>query len=311
MSIKHIFFIITLIIVCTKISEILADDCRIVVLMSHSESPYREVLAGFQKTITEQRKDAKCNVFVMESDKAHILQKLHDIKKIKPDIIFTVGTTPTAEILRVFTDIPIIATLILDDAMIRQARNATGVILTFPIETQFYLLKKFLPEARTIGVMYNPSENLENIRSAKTIAGKMGLDLYPVEVDSPKDIPGALKVLANGADVLWGINDALVFNSLTAKQILLFSFRNHIPFVGLSSAWVKAGALYALEYDFYDIGVQCAEKAIKMLQGAKVGSLPVCLPRKLLYTLNLRTARYMKIKFLEEYIHEAYQIFDE
>lgn len=304
-------FIIALIMLCTSIPDVLADECQIVVLVSHNESPYKEVIAGFQKTITAQRKDAKCNVFVLESDKAQISQKFHDIKRIKPNIIFTVGTTPTVEILRLFADIPVIATLILDDAMIMQARNATGVILSFPIETQFYLLKNFLPEGRKIGVMYNPSENQEKIRSAKTIARKMGLDIYPVEVDSPKDIPNALKVLANSVDILWGINDALVFNSLTAKQILLFSFRNHIPFIGLSSTWAKAGALYALEYDFYDIGVQCAEKAIRIMQGAQVNSLPICFPRRLLYALNLRTARYMKIKFREEHIHNAYQIFDE
>jgi len=297
--------------VCTGIPEVLADECQIVVLMSHNESPYKDVLAGFQKTITEQRKDAKCKVFVMESDKAHISEKFHDIKKIKPNIIFTVGTTPTVETLTLFDDIPIIATLILDDTMIMRVHNATGVILAFPIETQFYFLKNILPEAKKIGVMYNPAENQEKIRSARTTAREMGLDLYPVEVNSPKDIPKALKVLANDADVLWGINDALIFNSLTAKQILLFSFRNHIPFIGLSSTWVKAGALYALEYDFYDIGVQCAEKAVKILHGAKVNSLPVCLPRKLLYALNLRTARYLKIKFREEHIHKAYQIFDE
>lgn len=311
MSIILSAFIITLIMVCTGIPKILAGEYQIVALVSQKESPYKEVVAGFQKTITGQRTDAKCNVFVMEGDKAQIAQKFHDIKKIKPNIIFTVGTTPTLETLRLFHDIPIIATLILDDAMIMRARNATGVVLGFPIETQFDLLKKFLPEARTIGVMYNPSENQEKIQSAKTIARQMGLNLQAVAVDSPKDIPHALKVLANGTDVLWGIHDALVYNSLTAKQILLFSFRNHIPFTGLSSAWVKAGALYSPEYDFYDIGVQCAEKATKIMQGTKVSSLSVSLPRKLLYTLNLRTARYMKLKFREEHIHNAYQIFDE
>ncbi|KKO18488.1 MAG: hypothetical protein DCC43_04075 [Candidatus Brocadia sp.] len=304
-------FIIAFIIVYINIPEILADEYQIAVLASRNESPYKEVIAGFQKTIIDQRRDTKCNVFIMENDKTQISQSFRDIKKIKPRVLFTVGTAPTVEALKVFTDIPVVATLVLDDDMILHARNATGVILSFPIETQFHLLKNFLPEAKKIGVIYNPAENREKIRSATIIAEKMGLDLHPVDVHSPKDIPKALKTLASGIDILWGINDALVFNSLTAKQILLFSFRNHVPFSGLSSTWVKAGALYALEYDFHDIGVQCGEKSLKILQGAKVNSLPVCLPRKLLYALNLRTARYMKIKFREEHIHNAYQIFDE
>lgn len=291
--------------------EVFGDEYQIAVLVSHNESPYKEVIAGFQKTITGQKTDSKFHVFIMEGERAHLSENLTSIKKIRPKIIFTVGTTPTGETLKVFHDIPIIATLILDDDMIKSAHNATGVILGFPIEVQFNWLKNFLPEARKIGVMYNPLENQEKVRSATIIARKMGLDLLPIEIDSPKDIPNALKALANDADILWGIHDTLVFNSLTAKQILLFSFRNHIPFCGLSSAWVKAGALYALEYDYYDIGVQCGEKALKIMQGAKVNSLPACYPRNLLYTLNLRTARYMKIQFREEYIHNAYRVFDE
>ncbi len=304
-------FIPMFFVLCIITPEVFGDEYQIAVLVSHNESPYKEVLAGFQKTITGQKIDAKFNVFITEGARAHLPENLYSIKKIKPKVIFTVGTTPTAETLKVFNDIPIIATLILDDDMIKSAHNATGVILGFPIEVQFSWLKNFLPEARKIGVMYNPLENQEKVRSAAIIARKMGLDLLPIEIDSPKDIPNALKALANDADILWGIHDTLVFNSLTAKQILLFSFRNHIPFCGLSSAWVKAGALYALEYDYYDIGVQCGEKALKIMQGAKVNSLPACYPRNLLYTLNLRTARYMKIQFREEYIHNAYRVFDE
>ena len=296
---------------CIIIPEILANELQIAVLVSHNESPYKDVLAGFQNYIVEQKIQAKCNAYVLEGEKVQISQIFQEIKKIKPSLIFTIGTIPTVEALKVFIDVPIVATLILDDGMIKHARNATGVILDFPIETQFYWLKSFLPEARKIGVMYNPSENQEKIQLAEVIARKMGLELNPVKIYTPKDIPNALKALANNADVLWGINDALVFNSLTAKHILLFSFRNRIPFCGLSSTWVNAGALYALEYDFDDIGVQCGEKAIEIIRGAGVNSVPPSLPRKLLYTLNLRTARHMKINIQENHIRNAYKIFEE
>lgn len=295
---------------CIIIPEILATELQIAVLVSRNESPYTEVLTGFQNYVVEQKIPAKYNIYVLEGGKVKITQIFQEIKKNNPILIFTVGTIPTAEALKVF-DVPIIATLILDMNTIRRAGNATGVILDFPIETQFYWLKSFLPEARKIGVMYNPLENQEKVVLAKGIARKMGLDLNPVKIYTPKDIPRALKVLANNADVLWGINDTLVFNPLTAKHILLFTFRNRIPFCGLSSTWVKAGSLYALEYDFYDIGVQCGEMAIEIIRGKRVNSVPPSLPRKLRYTLNLRTARYMKIDFREEHLRNAYKIFEE
>jgi putative ABC transport system substrate-binding protein len=294
----------------TTVSAVLAIDLHIAVLISHKESPYNDVLAGFQNYLKEQKIPATCDVYILESDIGQISQIYSEIKKNKTRLIFTVGTTPTIEVLKVFVDVPVVATLILNDDMIKRARNATGVILDFPIEAQFYWLKNLLPEAKTIGVMYNPAENKEKIQFAKILARKLGLELNPVEIYTPKDIPNALKVLATNADVLWGINDTLVFNPLTAKQILLFSFRNQIPFCGPSPTWAKAGALCSLDYDFHDIGAQCGEKAIEIIRGAKVTSVPLSFPRKLLYTLNLRTARHMKITFQEIYIRAAHQVFD-
>jgi hypothetical protein len=57
---------------------------------------------------------------------------------------------------------------------------------------------------------------------------------------------GALAALTNSADVLWGIADDMVMTTETARSILLFSLRNRLPLIGLSGAWVKAGALMAL-----------------------------------------------------------------
>jgi putative ABC transport system substrate-binding protein len=294
----------------TTASVVSAIDLHIAVFVGHKEAPYKEVLAGFQKYLTEQKISAIWDVYIIESDIIQISKIYPEIKKNKPRLIFAVGTTSTVEVLKTFVDVPVVATLILDEGMITRARNATGVILDFPIETQFSWLKSILPETKTIGVIYNPAENKEKIQLAKVIAGKMGLDLNPVPVYTPKDIPNALKVLVKNADILWGINDTLVFNPLTAKQILLFSFRNQIPFCGPSSTWAKAGALCSLEYDFLDIGAQCGEKAIEIIRGAKATSVPLSFPRKFLYTLNLRTANRMKITFQEKDIRAAHQVFD-
>ncbi len=296
---------------CVNIHEIPANELQITVLVSHNESPYTEVLAGFQEHIVEQKIPSKCTAYALEGGKVRISHIFEEIKRSHPAVIFTIGTFPTVEALKVFHDIPVVATFILDEDTIKRSRNATGVILDFPLEKQFFWLKQFLPKARKIGVIYNPLENQEKIRCAEEIARKMGLELYPVKVHTPKDIPRALKTLANEADVLWGMHDALIFNSLTARHILLFSFRNRIPFCGLSSAWVKAGALYALEYDFHDIGMQCGEMVVKITGGAQAKSVPPSFPRKLLYTVNLRTARHMKVDIKEEYIRTACKIFDE
>ncbi|MDH5725887.1 MAG: hypothetical protein OEY60_10495, partial [Nitrospira sp.] len=128
-------------------------------------------------------------------------------------------------------------------------------------------------------------------------------------VETPRDIPDALESLANNVDLLWGISDQVVLLPQTAEPILLFSFRNKIPFAGLSTPWVKAGALYALERDYSDIGSQCAEIAVKILNKAAPRTIQVVSPRKMLFSLNLKSARTMKIDLPGPIIDGASHVF--
>jgi putative ABC transport system substrate-binding protein len=89
----------------------------------------------------------------------------------------------------------------------------------------------------------------------------------------------------------------------------LFSFRNRMPFSGLSASWVKAGALYALDRDYEDLGAQCAEMALKVLDGKHAGSIPPARPRKVRYVLNLRTAEHLKLNLPSELVDGAAEVY--
>jgi len=122
-------------------------------------------------------------------------------------------------------------------------------------------------------------------------------------------LPAALDALANNADVFWGITDQLVVTPQTAKSLLLFSFRNRIPFIGLSEARVKAGALYALDRDYPDIGRQCAELAEKILSGARANDLPPETPRQEAYVINRHTAEQMKLELPAKLLQGAAKVY--
>lgn len=304
--------LIILFMVSITISRVYAENTpRIAVVMSHNALPHKEVLSGFQSYFNEQGIQVNFDVYLVTDDVSQAEKTIQKIKKEEVSLIFTLGVASTEVAVNKIDDIPIVASLILRKAQLEKAKNVTGVTLEFPIETQFSLLKQVLPEARRIGVIYNPKENYEKITLAENVSKKMGLTLYAQEVNNPKDLPSALKSIAKNSDVLWGISDSLVLNPQTAKQILLFSFRNCIPFCGLTPSWVEAGALYSLCWDYRDIGMHCGEMALKILQGNKPRSLPIASPRKVTYVLNLKTAKEMKIKISEELINNAHQVFKE
>jgi len=151
-------------------------------------------------------------------------------------------------------------------------------------------LKKLLKRiAKKILTFDFSSYNLED----DSLAPDGGPFYYPSR--GIQELPDALDSLNKRADVLWGVADQIVLNPQTVKPILLFSLRNRIPFVGLSATWVKAGALYALDRDYKDIGRQCGELALKILQGTAPSALPPVPPRKVVYSVNLKTAHLLKL----------------
>ena len=289
-----------------NMARVEAGNVRIAVLISYQGAPFDETLEGFKQYLRKQGISADYDIYSLEASNEKVVQALLKVKKDKPDLIFTLGSLSTEAAVKEIVDIPIIAGMILRSDALRGTPNGTGVFLEFPAETQLKWLQNFLPDTKTVGVIYNPTENRERIKSAVRIGQKMALKIETREVHAPEDLPNALNELSKNIDVLWGVADNLVLTPQTARQILLFSFRNFIPLAGLSSSWVKAGALYSLEGDYKDNGMQCGEMAFRVLQGTNVNSITPMPQRKIIYSLNLNTAKHMKIKISEKLIREAY-----
>ncbi len=286
-----------------------AGHVRMIVLLSHVEGPYKETLDGFQEYLNGQGVQADLEIFNLDGDASRAMETLNTIQSSEGSLIFTLGSLAMETAIREGSDIPIIAGMVMNPNRLIETENATGVFMEFPIETQFQWLKTFIPHAATIGVIYNPSENQGKIDAAKQVAKKMGLRLEAQEVQSPREMPAALKNLSSRADVLWGISDQLVLNPQTARHILLFSFRNQIPFIGLSANWVKAGALYSLEWDYTDLGMQCGSMAYAVLQGTDVRSLPPVSPRTVKYCVNQKTAQNIKIDIPKRLLTDADKVY--
>jgi len=280
---------------------------QIAVLISQKASHYEEALSGFKQYFQRQGIQVDFALYSLEEDK--VPSEMQSIKKSKPNLIFALGSLATEIAVSEISDAPIIAGILLRMDSLKKASNVTGVVLEFPIETQFKWLQHILPNSRNIGTIYHPRENQERIASASKIASKMGLKFEAQGIINPQGLPEALNKLSKNSDVFWGIPDSLVLNSQTVKHILLFSFQNRIPFIGLSPSWVKAGALYSLDWDYVDMGMQCGEVAWKVLQGTPTHSIPTATPRKVYYVLNLTTANHMKVKLSDELILGAHQTF--
>jgi len=283
------------------------DTTRVLVVVSQDAEPYRDALAGFRRELERSEAAIDWQVVQLQGEPARAAQLLTPVPSV-PSLVLALGTLATRETLQRFPGTPVVAGMILTPSELEGAPNATGVFLQFPVETELEWLARLLPGQRRVGVLYHSPEAKSRVAQAERLAAAVNLNIEAYQVDAPQEIPDALESLANRADVLWGITDPLIYNPETAKSLLIFSFRHQIPLVGQSAPWVKAGALYALDRDYLDIGVQCALLAEKILEGKTANSLQPVPPRKVRYSLNRRTAAQMKLEFPERVLREAAEV---
>jgi putative ABC transport system substrate-binding protein len=295
--------------VCSSTME--AKTYRIGVLMSQDSPPYQQALVGFRQYLEQQRVDISLNIYPLSGTASQAKEVIEASRKEGASLLLTLGSFATREVVGKIVEVPIVAGLILGREDLRQAENATGVILEFPLEIEFQWLQRLLPGHKTIGVLFSPEENRQKIDAAMHVAQNAGLTLIARPVKTPKDLPDALNSLSNRVDALWGVADKAVLSPQMAKTLLLFSLRNRIPFIGVSESWVKAGALYALDRDYTDVGMQYSEMALKILRaGMRASAIPPATPRKVMYSLNLNTARQLLLTIPAGVIHGAHRVFE-
>ncbi|MGH7499743.1 MAG: ABC transporter substrate-binding protein [Gemmatimonadales bacterium] len=279
---------------------------QVVVLVSQDAPPYRAALASFQHELGGEKMPVDVRVVQLDGDSTRAPQLAGSISK--PDLILTLGTLATRESLRRYRGVPVVAGMILSADDIAGAPNATGVFLQFPVETELEWLSRIAPSIRRIGIIYHSEESKVRVVEAERLAPGVNLNIQAYQIDRPQELPDALENLADRADALWGVTDPMVFNPETAKSLLIFSFRHQIPLIGHSTPWVKAGALYALDRDYTDIGTQCAEMAEKILGGQLPSSMPPVPPRKVRYILNRKTAEQMKLGLSDRAFRDAAEV---
>lgn len=280
----------------------------VAVLLSHDAPPYRDALEGFKAQLTHLGVQPGYREWVVEQPD-QLATALAQVEQQKPNLILSLGTVATQAIADRHLATPVVATLIFNAASLRASANVTGVGLDFPVTTQWQWFKRLLGNVRVFGVLYDPALGTDDVEELKRLAGRDNVALEAAGGSAPESLPEALKHLPPNIGALWGLGESRLLSPQTAREILLYSFRNRVPLIGLSSSWVKAGALYALDRDYQDLGHQCAEFADQILKGKPASSIPPATPRRVLYSINLKTAEHMKLEFPEEVIRNAAEVY--
>lgn len=175
------------------------------------------------------------------------------------------------------------------------SQHFSAVFIDQPIERQIALLSKTLPAAKRLGILHSSFFDESPLRP---ILAKRGLSLHTRVVNETHPLASALSELLAQIDVLLVIPDSTIYNSDTIRNILLATYREQVPLVGLSSSYVRAGALCAV----YSTPQQIARQTATVVeQFAVTGTLPpVQYANEFEISVNTHVARSLNLTIKDE-----------
>ncbi len=278
-------------------------------LSSRNSQHYLQVIEGFEQQVSRKFPEAEFVRYFLQKQPEKNRSLLQEINEQKPLLLLTLGSKATRSGLSSIPEVPVVAGMILNEQILGQSPRATGVLLSYPPEVHLQWLRRFLPSINRVSMLYNPQENSQLIDGMRKTAKQFAIEIDAMPVTSPTQLPPALKSLGRKADMLLGMPDKTAYSGKTAKAVLLSTFRNRIPFAGLSPSWVKAGALYALTWNYMDLGRQCGLIAEKILKGTAMADITPLTPEKVCYEINLKTADHLRLTFDPALIQGATKVY--
>jgi putative tryptophan/tyrosine transport system substrate-binding protein len=232
------------------------------------------------------------------------LFKVHaaELVGLRPDAILAGASTFVAALKPLTSTIPIVFVLTTDpvaqgfvQSLARPGGNITGFAANdAPLMTKWLsLLKDAAPNVSRIAVIFNPDTTpyagLLNsaIIAAAPIFG-MSTTLAPVRDDA--EIERA--VAAHGAQpggALVILPEAFVTGH---RHTIIAAARSyHLPTIGMNTLLPYAGGLMTYFPDILEVHAQAATYIDRILKGDAAADLPVQLPTKFVFILNLKTAK--------------------
>ncbi len=187
--------------------------------------------------------------------------------------------------------VPVVHCMVLQDAGAYDTATSVGVPLSVSARSRLEAMKRVAPNAKKLGVLYDPRVNARAIAELEAAAKATGHSIVRSTVSSDKDAPAALDALLPRVDGLIVIPDATVVTKQFVAFLIARAFDKRVPMLAFSEALVRVGALAALAPQYRDNGKQCARLVKRVLAGEKPADLHGAVEMSGTLVINTATAK--------------------
>ena len=220
------------------------------------------------------------------------------------DVVLAIATPSAQSLANTTQTTPVIFSAVTDpvSAKLVESREHPGGNVTGTsdqssdaISTQINLIKKVLPKAKTIGILYTQSEPNSVVQKdeAKRLLEEKGFTVVEKTILDSNNVKAAAESLMAEVDMVFVPTDNIISSTMeTVKQV---SIKHKVPVFGGSTEMVAVGGLYNYGTNYEELGRQTARMLIRVLKGEKPENIAVELPEKLELHTNQEMAAALGI----------------
>lgn len=242
------------------------------------DAAYQGFVDGLKEAGYVEGENIKIDFNNAQADQSNLMTMSERFVKNGVDLILAIATPAAQSVASATDEIPILFTAVTDPVAARLVEswdvpglNVTGVSDIGPIEEQVQLCKDLIPDAKTVGIIYNSSEVNSEVqaRQAKEYAEELGLDVEFGTVTSVNDIEQVATSLAAKVDIIYVPTDNTIASAI--PNLVQVAQEKGLLIVGGEEGQVESGASATISISYYKMGLQTAAMAVRIL---KDGALP-------------------------------------
>jgi len=234
-----------------------------------------------------------------------------------PDVIVPISTPSAQAVVSSTRDIPVVFTAVSDplgaqlvNDMDKPGGNVTGLSDLSPVAEHVALIKEILPNAKSIGYLYNSGEanSVSLLTVLKTQAEKAGLTVVESAATKSAEVQGAARALVGRADVIYIPTDNTIISALEGAVAVAEEAK--LPLFTADTDSVSRGAVAALGFNYHDVGKQTGDVVVRVLKGENPGDIAVKVAAGTDLVINKAAASKMGVTFPESVLGRATRVIE-
>ncbi|PKA40739.1 ABC transporter substrate-binding protein [Rhizobium sullae] len=298
-----------------------ADDVTVAVTAIVEHPALDAVRKGVQDTLAAAGyKEGENLTFLFESaqgNPATAAQIARQFAGEDPNIIVPISTPSAQAVVSATRDIPVVFTAVSDPLgaqlvkdMDKPGGNVTGLSDMSPVAEHVALIKEILPEAKTIGYLYNSGEanSVSLLAVLKVEAEKAGMRVVESAATKSAEVQGAARSLVGRADAIYVPTDNTIISAL--EGAVAVAAESKLPLFTADTDSVSRGSVAALGFNYYDVGKQTGDVVVRVLKGENPGDIPVKVAAGSDLVINKAAAQKMGVTLPESVLKRANRVIE-